>query len=442
MKSHLIKILTLFTTTVLLYGCATTSPSADMLATPYWKNFDQKPNNWKPSLNLLDKEELFVKLVISGEGIEKWAIITQPEWIRTPKSKGLICVMLANDNQVGLCDVFGSGGFFHDSNRRIEWDKVRTVAKAVNEKLIESYTNAKTETENNIKTKKDTDEVKNFINYFSGRNHTDLLELSINYDNAEMANYIYKRQKSLNISNFDLFQKYKIYTLKNNQYEPLLYLGQQGDKDALKAAYSLAPSDQRDKLIPKYFSTLTDGELNEAYKNASSTDKVKIEKVIVPRFAQRLANIKYTVANAKTQAYGANDTSLGSQLLSLLGTKVGVAAETPVTYTVQLNPALFKVQGSYNFKAQIVLRATGKETYQTNCMWPLPKVCDNENNSAVKIYTKNISGTLYGNTIHNGSTSIEWKPKFANKSMGGLETTFVTSDVSVSLTSLSIEPIN
>ncbi len=99
-------------------------------------------------------------------------------------------------------------------------------------------------------------------------------------------------------------------------------------------------------------------------------------------------------------------------------------------------------QGNYNFRAQIVLKATGKETYQTHCMWPLPKVCDGENNSAVKTYTKNITGTLSGNTIHTGSASIEWKPKFANQSMGGLQTTFVTNNVSVSLVGFSIEPQN
>lgn len=221
-----------------------------------------------------------------------------------------------------------------------------------------------------------------------------------------------------------------------------------GDLQSIRRATEIASNpEEREKakryaLRSDFLASLSDSELNEAYKQASASDKLVIEKIIVPRFAQRLANIKYTVANAKTQAYGANDTGLGSQLMALLGSKVGVSADTPVTYTVQLNPALLKVQGNYNFRAQIVLKATGKETYQTHCMWPLPKVCDSENNSAVKTYTKNITGTLSGNTIHTGSASIEWKPKFANQSMGGLQTTFVTNNVSVSLVGFSIEPQN
>jgi hypothetical protein len=221
-----------------------------------------------------------------------------------------------------------------------------------------------------------------------------------------------------------------------------------GDLQSIRRATEIASKpEEREKakryaLRSDFLVSLSDSELNEAYKNASTADKVKVEKIVVPRFAQRLANIKYTVANAKTQAYGGNDTSLWSQLGALFGSKIGVSADTPVTYSVQLNPALLKVQGNYNFKAQIVLKATGKETWQTHCMWPLPAVCDRENNAAVKTYTKNIAGTVSGNTTHTGSAAIEWKPKFSNKSMGGLETTFVTNDVSVSLVGFTIEAQN
>lgn len=235
---------------------------------------------------------------------------------------------------------------------------------------------------------------------------------------------------------------------RNGSFDELFTLVELGDSDSRIRAKNVASTlEQRDKirlfeLQPDNLRKLTDSELNTAYKEAAANDKLAIEKIVVPRFAQRLANIKYTVANARTQAYGGNDTSLGSQLMALLGSKVGVSADTPVTYSVQLNPALLKVQGNYNFKGQIVLKATGKETWQTHCMWPLPKVCDNENNAAVKTYTKNISGTVSGNTIHTGSVYIEWKPKFANRSMGGLVTSFVTNDVSVSLVGFTIEAQN
>lgn len=446
MKYSIVKIITLVAATVSLYGCASASPNSNVLNSTYWKEAYQTPNDWSYIFNNINDnnlydDALFVALGISEDGIRSWAIVTQPRWIEMEKD-GLICIHLTKENKVGMCDNFGSGGFFHDSNRRIEWEKVRNVARGFNLKFKEFHAKAKIETENNIKNKINSSQIKDFLSSYSTGSEFALLDVAIRYDNADMADYIYRNLDNPKRIDSALFQRYKNYAIKNNKYESLIYIGQQGDKEALRAAYSIATPDQKERLMPAYFAGLTDSELNEAYKNASPTDKVKVEKVVVPRFAQRLANIKYTVANANTQAYGGADTSLGSQLMALLGSKVGVSADTPVTYTVQLNPALLKVQGNYNFKAQIVLKATGKETSQTYCMWPLPKICDGENNSAVRTYTKNITGTLSGNTIHTGSASIEWKPKFADQSMSGLQTTFVTNDVSVSLVGFTIDPQN
>ena len=188
-----------------------------------------------------------------------------------------------------------------------------------------------------------------------------------------------------------------------------------------------------------YYSSLDDAALNQTYKSAKEEDKQALEDVIVPRFAAKLAIIKFSAKGGNDRAYGASGSDWGNQIMSsLMGSKTGIERKTPVNYSIQLDPSLFKVKGSYKYSATLTLTAHGEGEYESHCAWPLPMKCNNKKSQDT--YSESITGVISGNQLTTGVKEITWNPKYVKQGMTGLTSAFRTDRVSVNISDIRLSP--
>lgn len=189
-------------------------------------------------------------------------------------------------------------------------------------------------------------------------------------------------------------------------------------------------------------STGSEKAIKLAYSKAATPDEKKqIEQLIVRQFKEKLVTTKMTaqaVGSPKTFGTDNGTGALGQFITSLAGVKVGTDAQTRVNYTIAFDPKLFKIMGDYNFSAKVVLTAHGAGRADSNCMWPLPTIC--EKTKTQDEYTQPISGVLSSNVPATGSVVFGWQPKYDGITGGGLRRSFNTKKVTFTITEIQVSP--
>ena len=227
-----------------------------------------------------------------------------------------------------------------------------------------------------------------------------------------------------------------------NIFDRLNEMGELSAEERFAYGLDLSMAGSRYSAILKVIQSGDNAQIKAAYNNARTPGERKtIEALLAQKVPAKILKVRFEASGMESaKSFGGIGSDAISQTFSgIFGYRVGTEAKTKIEYTIRIDPELLKAENTYRFEAKMSLVAKGEGGYQSNCMWPLPTVCDNKLSS--KEYTERISGVLKRNTPETGITVISWTPKYERRTMGGLTEYFVTSEVDVRVSDLKLHPV-